>query len=218
MLNLCILNGSPKGNNKSNTDFLIDNFLRLLSDDIKINRYYINNILKNPSLFEEIVQNDSLIIASPLYADSFPSSVLSFLHSFDNFLLSKENINLNVYGIINCGFLEGIQNKTALRILENFCNRTNLNWCHGIGIGGGEALPELGSINSPKGINAQVYKSILSLASSVENKTAIFDSDLFVNPTMPKLLYMLAGNHGWKTRAKKQYNIKSRDLYKKIYK
>ncbi len=217
MIRLCILNGSPKGSNKSNSDFLIDTFLKVLSDHIKINRYYINNILKNPSLFEEIIKNDSLLIVSPLYADSFPSSVIRFLHSFDDFLKTNDNINLNVYGMINCGFLEGTQNKTALKILKNFCIRTNLNWYHGIGVGGGEALPELGNIDSLRGMNGQVYKAFLSLASSIENKTPILDSDFFVNPSMPKLLYIMAGNHGWKVRAKNQYKIKSRDLYKKIY-
>ena len=217
MVSLCILNGSPKGNNKSNSDFLIDNFSKVLSDHITINRYYMNNILKNPSLFKEIIKNDSLLIASPLYADSLPSSVLSFLHSFDDFLKTNDNINLNVYGMINCGFLEGTQNKTALKILKNFCNRTNLNWCLGIGVGGGEALSGFGSIDSLKGMNGQVYKSFLSLASSIENKTPMLDSDSFVNPSIPKLLYIIAGNDGWKERAKNQYKIKPRDLYKKIY-
>ena len=162
MINLCIINASPRGQNNSRTDFILSNFVKLLSNNVKITKYYSNDILNNPDLFEEVIKNDTLLFASPLYADSLPSSTLRFLYSFDNFLKKQNNnVNLNVYGIINCGFLEGIQNKTALQILKNFCKRTNLNWRFGLGIGAGEALPDFGEINSPKGMNSKIYKAFL---------------------------------------------------------
>lgn len=220
MINLCIINASPRGRNNSKSDFIINNFVKLLSNDVKVTKYYSADILKNPDLFEEVIKNDTLLLASPLYADSLPSSALRFLYSFDDFLKKqKNNINLNVYGIINCGFLEGSQNKIALQILKNFCIRTNLNWHFGIGIGAGEALPELGKINAPKGMNCEIYKALSSLASSIqlENKAESNNSNLFVNPSMPKFIYIMAGNHGWKVQTKNKFKLKSKDLYRKLY-
>ena len=219
MINLCIINASPRGRHNSRSDFIINNFINFLSDDVNVTKYYSADILKDSNLFKKIVENDTLLLASPLYADSLPSSVLRFLYSFDDFIKKQQsNINLNVYGIINCGFLEGTQNKTALQILKNFCVRTNLNWRFGIGIGAGEALPGLGKINSPKGMNSKIYNALSSLASSIqlENKTSPAQN-LFVNPLMPKFMYTMFGNYGWKVQAKNKFKLKPKDLYKKIY-
>ena len=46
-------------------------------------------------------------------------------------------IELKIYVIANNGFIEGKQNATLFRVMENFCTRSNLQWCGGIGIGGG---------------------------------------------------------------------------------
>lgn len=219
MINLCIINASPRGRNNSRSDFIINNFVKLLSNDVNVTKYYSGDILKNPDLFKEVTENDALILASPLYADSLPSSALRFLYSFDDFLKEqKYNIKLNVYGIINCGFLEGTQNKIALQILKNFCIRTNLNWNFGIGVGAGEALPGLGKINSPKGMNSKIYSALSSLASSIQlgNKTSPAQN-LFVNPLMPKFIYTMCGNYGWKVQAKNKFKLKTKDLYRRLY-
>lgn len=219
MINLCIINASPRGRNNSRSDFIINNIIKLLSNEVKVTKYYSGDIINKPNLFEEIIKNDVLLFASPLYADSIPSSALRFLYSFDDFLAKKEKkINLKVYGLINCGFLEGTQNKIALQILENFCVQTKLNWCFGVGIGAGEALPELGQINSPKGLNSKIYKALSSLVSSIQsNNNVSHNSNIFVNPLIPKYMYILAAHHGWKLQAKNKFKLKSKDLYKKIY-
>ena len=46
-------------------------------------------------------------------------------------------IELKIYTIANNGFIEGKQNATLFRVMENFCTRSNLQWCGGLGIGGG---------------------------------------------------------------------------------
>lgn len=47
MINLCIINASPRGRNHSSSDYILDNFVKLLSDDVKITKYYsINAKLK----------------------------------------------------------------------------------------------------------------------------------------------------------------------------
>ena len=53
----------------------------------------------------------------------------------------RENgLRLKVYVIANNGFIEGKQNEPLMQIMENFCSRSGLEWCGGIGIGGGVML------------------------------------------------------------------------------
>ena len=49
----------------------------------------------------------------------------------------ERNKDLNVYVIANNGFIEGKQNEPLMQIMENFCDRSGIKWCGGLGIGGG---------------------------------------------------------------------------------
>lgn len=76
---------------------------------------------------------------TPLYVDSVPSHMLPFLREMEAFC--RENgLRLKVYVIANNGFIEGRQNEPLMQVMENFCIRSGLEWCGGIGIGGGVML------------------------------------------------------------------------------
>ena len=47
------------------------------------------------------------------------------------------NVELSVYAIANNCFIEGKQNEPLMQIMENFCIRSGIEWCGGLGIGGG---------------------------------------------------------------------------------
>ena len=66
-----------------------------------------------------------VVFVTPLYVDSLPSHILTLM---------------KVYVIANNGFIEGKQNEPLMRVLENFCARSGLEWSGGIGIGGGVML------------------------------------------------------------------------------
>ena len=113
-------------------------------------------------------------------------------------------------------FPEGDQNRTAINIMKNYCTRLNLNWRFGVGIGGGEFIA--GSKNMPLNsyMKKPAYKALLSLKDDIENNSNAPTDNIIVNPNMPKFIYKLAGNIGWKSMAKKN-NLKTKDLYKQIY-
>ena len=54
MINLCIINASPRGRNNSRSDFIINNFINFLSDDVNVTKYYSADILKDSNLFKKI--------------------------------------------------------------------------------------------------------------------------------------------------------------------
>lgn len=87
-------------------------------------------------ILEAITDADSVVFSMPLYVDGIPSHILPFLKKMEAF--SKENsLKSNVFVISNCGFIEGNQTEPLMQCVENFCLRSGLNWCGGLGIGGG---------------------------------------------------------------------------------
>ena len=99
--------------------------------------------LRTPSDHQAILQAlktaDKVVFVTPLYVDSVPSHVLPFLKKMEAFC--KENgLRIKVYVIANNGFIEGKQNEPLMQVMENFCLRSGLDWCGGIGIGGGVML------------------------------------------------------------------------------
>lgn len=82
---------------------------------------------------------DTVVFCLPLYVDGIPSHVLFFLEELENFC-KQSHVYLNVYCIANNGFVEGRQNEPLMHVFQNFCVRSGLKWCGGIGIGGGVML------------------------------------------------------------------------------
>ena len=91
------------------------------------------------AILSEIRTADKVVFVTPLYVDGLPSHVLPFLKEMEAFC--KENsLQTKVYAMANNGFIEGRQNEPLMQVLENFCRRSGLTWCGGVGIGGGVML------------------------------------------------------------------------------
>ena len=99
-----------------------------------------NEKLRTPSdhdrILNEILDADNVVFSMPLYVDGVPSHLLPFLKKMEEFCLEQHK-DLNVYVIANNGFIEGKQNEPLMQIMENFCDRSSITWCGGLGIGGG---------------------------------------------------------------------------------
>lgn len=215
MINLCIINGSPRKEN-SGSSYLISELFKLLDNNVNQKEYYISNLMKDKTLLEEIISYDKIIFASPLYADCFPSAMLDFMATFEDFIKKKDSIKMDMYCLVNCGFLEGIQNKTAINIMKIYCNRLNFNWRFGIGIGGGEFMTGSKNIPLNSRIKRPVYNAFIALKEDIENNSNDPFNNILTNAKMPKFIFKFAANILWKSMGKKN-NLKAKDLYKKIY-
>ena len=102
-------------------------------------RYSLRNASDHQAILDAIRSADKVVFVMPLYVDSVPSHVLPFLRKMEA-LCQKEQLRLKIYVIANNGFIEGRQNEPLMRLMENFCARSGLTWCGGIGIGGGVML------------------------------------------------------------------------------
>ena len=130
------INCSPKKRFCASSYFL--GLQRLFVKGTKVTEK-LRNRNDHERILTELLDADAVVFCLPLYVDSVPSHVLPFLKEMENFC--KENgISLNLYSISNNGFIEGNQSEPLLQVFQNFCVRSNLNWCGGIGIGGGVML------------------------------------------------------------------------------
>ncbi|MCM1158891.1 MAG: hypothetical protein NC300_10330 [Bacteroidales bacterium] len=99
----------------------------------------LRNQSDHQRILNELSDTDTVVFCLPLYVDSVPSHVLPFLKEMELFC-KEHGIQLKLYSISNNGFIEGKQSEPLLRVFQNFCARSNLEWGGGIGIGGGVML------------------------------------------------------------------------------
>ena len=87
-------------------------------------------------ILDEIRDADAVVFSMPLYVDGVPSHVLPFLKEMEAEYKDIHSVK-RIYVIANNGFIEGRQNEPLMQTMENFCIRSGLTWCGGLGIGGG---------------------------------------------------------------------------------
>ena len=96
----------------------------------------LRNGADHERILTELKDADCVVFCMPLYVDGVPSHVLPFLKETEE-LCRQEGMDISVYVIANNGFIEGKQNEPLMQIMENFCRRSGIRWCGGLGIGGG---------------------------------------------------------------------------------
>lgn len=226
MKKICFINGSPK-KSVSCSGTLINEISKMLdSSKVQTEAVSIVNCLKSDGLektFAKLLQMDVLVFVFPLYIDSIPSSMLDFLDQFNVFVDSQterkavKTLGPKVYAIMNCGFIEGMHNRTALKIMEHFSNALGFNWRFGMGIGAGEFMRATFTVIPLQSkLKRTVYQALCKLKDDIEGEEAIYEKNLLVNPAMSKLVFIVVGYWNWITMAKKA-GLKRRALYNRPY-
>lgn len=217
MKKISLVNASPKGQ-KSTSNYLLKEFSRLL-DPEEYEDNFINIISsKDNNTFESLSNSTMIILAFPLYIDCLPAFLIDFLNDYENFLNNRKNLP-KVYAIVNMGFPEAEQTKTALNIVENFCKKTNHSYQYGIGIGMGGAL----GTNPKSRISREPYKpihnSFLEMINDFDNdiyNTDCIKENKYITPNIPKFIYTFLGSISW-LRHGSENGLKRKDLLKKLY-
>lgn len=218
MKKLCYIICSPKG--KKSTSKLISDVISkgIDSDKIESSFIFINkNFEDYDEIFNAINDAEIIIYSFPLYVDSLPAHMLNFLVEYEKFIKDNSrssSISPNVYAISNCGFLEGTQNNNAIKIIENFCAKVNFNWMYGLGIGAAGFTFGSGGIDEKSRIKKPVYTAINTLIEDINNCNS--NSNKYVNPSIPKSLYIFEGNRGF-TKVGKKLGLSKKELYNKPY-
>ncbi len=209
-MKITLINGSPKRIN-SNSGIVLDYIKDKFPKDDIFNEFKFNTKELDMSIFKDISESDTLIIAFPLYVDGIPSHLLYNLAQMEEYFKLNPKPNIQVFTIVNCGFYEGRQGEVALEMVGNWCAKIGFIWRQGISIGGGGMLSMLSdSKNGPfKELNTSLQIIIENIKLNRNGK------NIFTCPSMPRILYKFGGDYGWRSQAKEN-GLSSKDLNRRI--
>lgn len=210
-MNITIINGSPKPKN-SLSEYLISELKNFLGVEQTIQSFHINNNTSFQKEMESIANCNLLIFSFPLYVDGIPSHMIRFLEDLEHFIKLNSKKTITVYSMVNCGFIEGKQNRLALQMIENWCKKAGLVFGQGLGVGGGEMLNSIRSVPIGHGPKKDFGKALKTFADNI--KKCSVKSNIFVSPNFPRFAFILAANHMWNSRAKTN-KLTKKDLFAK---
>jgi hypothetical protein len=130
---------------------------------------------------------------------------------------SKNNTmqkQIYVYIIANNGFYEGKQNKIALEIMKNWCDKTGFIYGQGIGNGAGEMLPYIKNVPLGHGPLKNLGKALDEVIKNMQNKQE--GENIYLSPNFPYSAWkFMATNVFWNAQAKKN-GITKRDIVRRV--
>jgi len=193
-MKICMINGSPKLQNSTSSLILkyIENRINAKNDIVN----YHNEDADYKAVASDILSSDVLVVAFPLYADGIPSNLLPLLQHLEKMLTNKVK-DLHVYVVVNNGFYEAKQNELAIAMMKAFCIKIKAKWGQGIAIGGGPLLNDFSVENGPM---AKAYQALAELAKNIQIQS--FNEDVYIDPGLPRFLYIFSGNIMWRRQAK----------------
>ncbi len=203
-MRIALINGSPKVKGSASGS-LLAMVKDLLGGKAEIEEISLHTAVLSEKEMDMLQKMDVWVFAFPLYVDGVPSHLLAQMVNMEKNQIG--NGRASVYGIVNCGFYEGIQAEYALDIMKNWCIKAGLMWKSGIGVGGGGGLAYM-----PTGENgpaAPIYRDFALLVDEIlQNKE---HENRYVSIAFPRALYKMGAQTGWRQMIKKN-GLKSRNL------
>jgi len=138
-MKLTVFNGSPRGY-RSNTRILLEHFLKGFSktEGNKHKAYYLNRVKEEDQFKRAFAEAECVLLAFPLYTDSMPGVVKSFIEALEPFAGRKSNPALGF--IVQSGFPEAAHNRMVERYNEKLASRLECAYLGTIVKGGAEGI------------------------------------------------------------------------------
>ena len=121
-MKLTVFNGSPRGTN-SNSKILLEQFLKGFVETLG-NEYellYLNHINKQDEFVDKFSSAEMVLLACPVYTDSMPAIVKTFIESLASLAGRKGNPPIGF--IIQSGFAEAIHSRPLERYMVKLAKR-----------------------------------------------------------------------------------------------
>lgn len=200
-MRIVLINGSPKEKSSASGSLLESLKSYVLAGDIKLEEAVEIGLHKTAVLendLEKLENADALVFSFPLYVDGIPAHLLSCLVQLEKANWKKETVH--VYGIVNCGFYEGIQTEFALSVLKNWCVKAGVTWGGGVGVGGGGGLAQMPDVKGGHGPKAPVENALKEMAEKIIQKET--QENAYVSVAFPRRLYQMGAQMGWRQMIK----------------
>jgi len=207
-MNIALINGSPKFKNSASGNIL-DSLKPKLQDKNIIEEYLFRSTEISNADLEQIAKCNIIVFAFPLYVDGIPSHLLRCLYQMEKYLSSNTNNEIYVYTIVNIGFYEGKQAAIAIEMMKNWTEKANVKWGQGIGIGGGGMMSMLDKSTDSQGPMKSVHNALIAFANNIISCKS--QDEIYTSPGIPRIVYKIGGEMGWRKAAKKN-GLKTKDL------
>lgn len=198
------INGSPRPSG-SLSRMMIDTFIQELH--LTPENYSICDTRKISSRadysleYAFLLECDTIVVVTPLYIDSLPSTLLQFLNGLEKYRATTSPIKSPIlYGFVNCGFIDGFQNHIALNILEHYAACMNWSYGGGVGLGSGEMFRGMkNTIPKEAKMLKPLYDAIDTFTTCLTTQLPIPtpNKQILVNQDFSQSLFLLAGSFGW---------------------
>ena len=195
MSGIVVINGSPKRSG-STSERLIKELERIAGGSFET--YHALALLRQDR-FDWLEGCDTLVMVLPVYVDALPGHMVQLLTRLEPAIQALEH-KPRLFALCVCGFYEGTQTRTALHILRNFAERAGLAWKYGVGVGSGGFI--MGVKDMAVGPTRQIHVVLSDFVSDLKRAGDQPLLDIFVTPGIPRALYALGGNLGWRQQAK----------------
>ena len=196
-MKVVMINGSPRGRNGASGK-IIAALCDRLSD---VQERVVCELAKQSAaeVVDAIRGCDALVFVFPLYVDGLPSGLARFLDE-ERRAVALAAPRAKIYAVVNNGFYEARQNAVAIDMMEIFCASSGLAWGRGLGIGCGGMLGE--PLSFDRFPLKKLGRALDVLANNIRGQEGA--ENYFVEPSIPRFLYMIAGNFGMKREMKKR--------------
>lgn len=115
-MHVVILNGSPRTRQHSNTDKILQAFVKgLEKENVTFELYSLSSRKEWEPAREAYLSNEKIIFALPMYVESIPSLMLEFLDT----LPSERQIPAELSFVLHGGFDEGYQFRLCEKLLKS---------------------------------------------------------------------------------------------------
>ena len=220
-MRLTVFNGSPRGKGSS-TKILLEHFINgfMTTDGNTYELAYLNRVKDTDKFLELFQEAEQVLLAFPLYHDSMPAIVKTFIESLEP-LCGRES-NPDIGFIVQSGFPEGIHSRYVERYLEKLASRLGCRYIATIIKGGCEGVSR-----RPARMTKKLFQAFYQLG-QIYGETGQFDERLIHKLAQPerfpklivpllKLLLIKIGlvNSYWNSMLKKNNAFEKR--YAKPY-
>jgi len=142
---------------------------------------------------------DLLLLVTPLYVDSFPGPTT---HALELVAAARARASTPARFalLVNCGFPEAEQNRTAVRIARHFADQASYAWGGALPLGGGGVVTGGSPLDESKGAVRHVVRALDLATAALVNGDAVPPEALeeIVKAPIPDAVYRMIGDLGWR--------------------
>ncbi|MCA9674359.1 MAG: NAD(P)H-dependent oxidoreductase [Kofleriaceae bacterium] len=159
-----------------------------------------------------IADADLFVMVTPLYVDALPALATHALE-----LVARERAAsappARFVAVVNCGFPEPEQTRTAMRIAHHFATQARYHWAGGLPLGGGGVVKPDVPLDEQHGPAAHVHQALVAAATPLAGGDVVPGAALrlMARSPLPDVAYRLIGDLGWRYQVH-QHGLSQRAL------